>query len=109
MPLYQYRSEDTGEIVEVAESMADTPPIGTIVEIGGRRLTKLPSSGVGGLERFAKPFVAYSQAKWHPDAKVYGKNGHPAFESKRDRQEFIERNNARVDRTGQGNKIQWQE
>lgn len=106
MPEYLYRDEETGEVVGVIESMRETPPIGEVVERGGRRFKKLPSTGVTGLDRTAKPFVAYSQVKWHPEAKKYTKHGHAVFESARERNEFIDRHNARADKTG-GDKIAW--
>lgn len=93
MPEYEYQDVDTGEEVTIVEPMSETPPIGTVITRGDRRLRKVPPTGVRGVDKFEKPFIATSQKRWHPAASKYDRRGHAIIDSKAERKRFMDKAN----------------
>lgn len=92
MPLYDFEDRD-GNREELFFSMSEVPPIGEWFEHEGRELRQVPPSRYGCVCKETR-FVAHSLEQWHPDARKFDENGQPAFETKRDREEFLARNAA---------------
>ena len=93
--IYQFRDEQTGELVERYYAMADAPEIGSTVddpERVGYRITRLPSR----TENVVVPnvhFVSHQLPQGYKYAKKFDEWGSPCFDSKRELDECIARAN----------------
>jgi len=92
MPTYQFRADD-GEIVEQFYHMADAPPCGSVVEIEGRKCTRLPPN-LGAVRVKDYRHVSLTLPKNCVHAKNHDKRGRVVVESKQEMREIVARVNA---------------
>ena len=66
--IYSFWDEGAGQLAEVELSMADAPAIGEIVEIGGRRLRRIPERDQQLDARYDEIFRCYQVSRRSPEA-----------------------------------------
>lgn len=95
MPEYPYEDTTTGERVDLFQTMAETPPIGAVIEHEGRTLRKLAPGGVRAVDAAFVPFTSISQPRWDPAAPRHDRDGRPQFASRREVETYMARKNER--------------
>ena len=91
MPEYEFKNEK-GKPRTVFMSMAEAPEIGSTIEHEGEKLTRVASNTSVHMDFV--PFSSHMLAPGHPHAEEYDETGAPSFSSKRQLDEFIDKNNA---------------
>lgn len=99
MPIYEYERLSDGQIVEEFRPMAEAVPLGDVAEVGGEPCRRILS------QHHRSPlksweFIGYSMdpakiewaPNWHTDEQG---NRWPAFRSRKDVQDFCDRNKGR--------------
>lgn len=86
-PIYTF-STPSGAKRELFFSMDDAPSIGETVEVGGIELVRQVDK-VQICAHQDTHFVSHSLTRNHPDAPRVDKNGKPCFQSKKEVDEFV--------------------
>ncbi len=89
--LYEFLDAD-GNVVEIAMSMRDAPPIGSIIEHEGRQLTRIVSDMQvdPGTNRSQYPYVSHALQRRLEGCKTT-RDGKPVVMSKRHEREIMSR------------------
>tara|TARA_Y100001937_G_scaffold128765_1_gene207748 strand:- start:3369 stop:3671 length:303 start_codon:yes stop_codon:yes gene_type:complete len=94
MPMYEFSRESDGKIVELHYNMADAPPIGSVIEQDGERLTRIVSnsqiSAAVEVVTHQYPYVSRSMPRNVPGCET-NKHGQPIISSQRHEREVMNR------------------
>lgn len=106
MPTYVYIDEKTEEVVELTQAMADSVPIGTVINHEGRALRRV-CAGIQGMVEPEWAHVANQIDKDDPDAPKTRdpRTNAPVFKNKREILEYEAKRNARPENQKAG--MEW--
>ncbi len=97
MPLYDFEDVEKGELVEHYFAMADRPPTGKVVEIGGRKVSRvITPTQLAPVRSYefvsnALPRENVADPKWPCDER-----GRPRFKSKKEVEEYTARSEGKA-------------
>ena len=94
MPMYEFKRESDGKIVEVFFNMANAPSIGSVIEEDGEKLTRIVSdsqiSAAVEVVTHQYPYVSRSMPRNVPGCET-NKHGQPIISSQRHEREVMDR------------------
>ena len=86
-PVYTFKTP-SGKKTELFFSMDDAPRIGASVEVGGVMLTRVVDRLQVSVQKDTH-FASHSLSRNHPDAPRVDEQGKPCFQSKKEVDEFV--------------------
>lgn len=96
--IYEFRDQQTGEMVEIAYPAGKAPGLGCVVKHEGRMVERelsFPAAiKANGLTRF-KAHVCDTIERWHPDAPAVDSEGRAVITNRNEQRTFIAKVNAR--------------
>jgi len=87
VPVYTFKAE-SGKKTELFFNMSDAPTIGSTIEVGGVKLTRLVDPVQVDCRQEVR-FTSNGLPRNHPDAPAHDAQGKPVFASKKQVDEFV--------------------